>query len=138
MSLNTQASGAGLQACAGPPRPALVTGGCDGNGSELKGPSGLARRYESGGKCVSALCRVSSGRELWVEVADTPGRCLDPFQYCRRPVAHILRGARIGRDCNICDHTFIENDVVIGDRVTVKCGVQLWDGVAIEDEIGRA
>jgi UDP-2-acetamido-3-amino-2,3-dideoxy-glucuronate N-acetyltransferase len=49
--------------------------------------------------------------------------------------AHILRGARIGRDCNICDHTFIENDVVIGDRVTIKCGVQLWDGVAIEDDV---
>jgi len=43
--------------------------------------------------------------------------------------AHILPGARIGRDCNICDHTFIENDVVIGDRVTIKCGVQLWDGI---------
>jgi UDP-2-acetamido-3-amino-2,3-dideoxy-glucuronate N-acetyltransferase len=49
--------------------------------------------------------------------------------------AHILSGARIGRDCNICDHTFIENDVVIGDRVTVKCGVQLWDGTVIEDDV---
>jgi hypothetical protein len=36
--------------------------------------------------------------------------------------------------CNICDHTFIENDVIVGDRVTVKCGVQLWDGVRIEDD----
>ncbi len=26
--------------------------------------------------------------------------------------AHILPGARIGENCNICDHTFIENDVV--------------------------
>lgn len=49
--------------------------------------------------------------------------------------AHILPGARIGRDCNICDHTFIENDVVVGDRVTIKCGVQLWDGVVIEDDV---
>lgn len=49
--------------------------------------------------------------------------------------AHILPGARIGVDCNICDHTFIENDVVIGDRVTVKSGVQLWDGVRIEDDV---
>jgi carbonic anhydrase/acetyltransferase-like protein (isoleucine patch superfamily) len=30
---------------------------------------------------------------------------------------------------------FVENDVVIGDRVTVKCGVQLWDGVRIEDDV---
>jgi acetyltransferase-like isoleucine patch superfamily enzyme/dTDP-4-dehydrorhamnose 3,5-epimerase-like enzyme len=49
--------------------------------------------------------------------------------------AHILPGARIGRDCNICDHVFIENDVCIGDRVTVKCGVQVWDGITIEDDV---
>jgi acetyltransferase-like isoleucine patch superfamily enzyme/dTDP-4-dehydrorhamnose 3,5-epimerase-like enzyme len=49
--------------------------------------------------------------------------------------AHILPGARIGRDCNICDHTFIENDVVVGDRVTIKCGVQLWDGIVVEDDV---
>ena len=49
--------------------------------------------------------------------------------------AHVLQGAVIGRDCNICDHVFIENDVVVGDRVTVKCGVQLWDGVRLEDDV---
>jgi UDP-2-acetamido-3-amino-2,3-dideoxy-glucuronate N-acetyltransferase len=48
---------------------------------------------------------------------------------------HILPGARIGLDCNICDHVFIENDVVIGDRVTIKCGVQLWDGLRVEDDV---
>jgi UDP-2-acetamido-3-amino-2,3-dideoxy-glucuronate N-acetyltransferase len=48
--------------------------------------------------------------------------------------AHILPGARIGADCNICDGVFIENDVVIGDRVTIKCGVQVWDGVRIEND----
>jgi UDP-2-acetamido-3-amino-2,3-dideoxy-glucuronate N-acetyltransferase len=49
--------------------------------------------------------------------------------------AHVLPGAVIGRDCNICDHVFIENDVVVGDRVTIKCGVQLWDGLRIEDDV---
>ena len=49
--------------------------------------------------------------------------------------AHVLPGATIGRDCNICDHTFIENDVVIGDGVTIKCGVQLWDGIRIGDDV---
>ena len=49
--------------------------------------------------------------------------------------AHVLPGARIGRDCNICDHVFIENDVVVGDRVTVKSGVQLWDGVRLADDV---
>ncbi len=47
----------------------------------------------------------------------------------------VLPGAVIGRDCNICSHCFIENKVVIGDRVTVKCGVQLWDGVTLEDDV---
>lgn len=49
--------------------------------------------------------------------------------------AHVLPGARIGADCNICDHVFIENDVVVGDRVTVKCGVQLWDGIEVENDV---
>ncbi len=49
--------------------------------------------------------------------------------------SHILPGAKIGRHCNICDHTFIENEVLLGDRVTVKCGVQLWDGITIEDDV---
>ena len=48
---------------------------------------------------------------------------------------HILPGARIGTDCNLCDHVFIENDVIVGDRVTIKSGVQLWDGVRIEDDV---
>jgi acetyltransferase-like isoleucine patch superfamily enzyme len=49
--------------------------------------------------------------------------------------AHVMPGARIGRDANICDHVYVENDVVLGDRVTVKSGVQLWDGVRVEDDV---
>lgn len=49
--------------------------------------------------------------------------------------AHVLPGARIGADCNICDHVLVENDVVVGDRVTVKSGVQLWDGVRLADDV---
>lgn len=46
--------------------------------------------------------------------------------------AHVLPGARIGRNCNICDGVFVEEDVIVGDDVTVKCGVQLWNGVRLE------
>lgn len=49
--------------------------------------------------------------------------------------SHVLAGARVGADCNICDHTFIEGGAVVGDRVTLKCGVQLWDGVTLEDDV---
>ncbi len=48
---------------------------------------------------------------------------------------HILPGAKIGKNCNICDHTFIENDVVIGDNVTIKSGVYIWDGVRIGNNV---
>jgi len=30
---------------------------------------------------------------------------------------------------------FIENDVRIGNRVTIKCGVQLWDGLRVKDDV---
>lgn len=49
--------------------------------------------------------------------------------------AVVLPGAVIGEDSNICSHCFIENDVVVGNRVTVKSGVQLWDGITLEDDV---
>jgi acetyltransferase-like isoleucine patch superfamily enzyme/dTDP-4-dehydrorhamnose 3,5-epimerase-like enzyme len=49
--------------------------------------------------------------------------------------SHVLPEAKIGIDCNLCDHTFVENDVIVGNRVTVKCGVQLWDGITLEDDV---
>lgn len=66
------------------------------------------------GICESS--RVGAGTRIWA-------------------FAHVLPGAVLGRDCNICDHTFIENDVVLGDRVTIKCGVQVWDGLRLEDDV---
>lgn len=54
---------------------------------------------------------------------------------CIWAFAHVLKGAQIGRDCNICDNVFIECNSFIGNRVTVKCGVQIWSGVHLEDEV---
>jgi UDP-2-acetamido-3-amino-2,3-dideoxy-glucuronate N-acetyltransferase len=45
----------------------------------------------------------------------------------------VLPGAVIGDGCNINSHCFVENDVVVGDNVTVKCGNYLWDGLTLED-----
>ena len=47
----------------------------------------------------------------------------------------ILKNAKIGTYCNICSHTFIENDVIIGNNVTIKCGVQLWDGLRVGNNV---
>lgn len=52
------------------------------------------------------------------------------WQYCV-----ILKGAKIGINCNINFNVFIENDVIIGDYVTVKPGVQLWDGLRIGNNV---
>lgn len=49
--------------------------------------------------------------------------------------AHVMPGAQIGRDCHICDHVYIEGQVVLGDRVTVKNNCLLWDGVRVGDDV---
>jgi len=47
----------------------------------------------------------------------------------------VLAGAAIGCDCNLNAHCFVENDVVVGNRVTLKCGVYLWDGMRVGDDV---
>ena len=45
----------------------------------------------------------------------------------------IFPNAKIGENCNICANSLVENDVAIGNNVTIKSGVQLWDGITVED-----
>jgi UDP-2-acetamido-3-amino-2,3-dideoxy-glucuronate N-acetyltransferase len=47
----------------------------------------------------------------------------------------VLEGAVIGNNCNLCAHTLVEGDVIIGNNVTVKSGVFLWDGTRIADNV---
>ena len=49
--------------------------------------------------------------------------------------AIVLEGAIIGNDCNINCHTLIESKAVIGNRVTIKPGVFVWDGVVLNDDV---
>lgn len=49
--------------------------------------------------------------------------------------AHILEGAVVGADCNVCDHAFIEGGAVVGHRVTIKNQVLIFQGVTIEDDV---
>ncbi len=49
--------------------------------------------------------------------------------------AHVMKGAKVGRNCNICDHAFIESGAVLGNCVTVKNAVLVWDKVTVEDEV---
>jgi UDP-2-acetamido-3-amino-2,3-dideoxy-glucuronate N-acetyltransferase len=47
--------------------------------------------------------------------------------------AHVMKGARVGRRCNVGEGSFIESGAVIGDHCTVKNGVSVWDRVTVED-----
>jgi UDP-2-acetamido-3-amino-2,3-dideoxy-glucuronate N-acetyltransferase len=47
----------------------------------------------------------------------------------------VLPNAKIGDNCNICSHCFIENDVIIGNNVTLKFYVELCNGVTLEDDV---
>ncbi len=69
---------------------------------------------------------------------------IHPLSDCQAPIPDstniwqfcvVLPDAKVGENCNVCSHCFIENDVEIGNNVTVKCGVQLWDGLRVEDDV---
>jgi acetyltransferase-like isoleucine patch superfamily enzyme len=49
--------------------------------------------------------------------------------------AHVMRGAVVGADCNICDHVFIESGARVGDRVIVKNNALVWDKITLEDDV---
>jgi UDP-2-acetamido-3-amino-2,3-dideoxy-glucuronate N-acetyltransferase len=49
--------------------------------------------------------------------------------------AHVLSGARVGRDCNVCDGAYIETGALVGNRVTVKNQVMIFEGVEIGDDV---
>lgn len=48
---------------------------------------------------------------------------------------NISNNVLIGKDCNICDHCFLESGSRVGNRVTIKTGVSVWDGISIEDDV---
>ena len=49
--------------------------------------------------------------------------------------AHVLAGARVGRDCNVGGGAFVEGGATVGDRVTVKNQVMIFEGVHIADDV---
>ncbi len=49
--------------------------------------------------------------------------------------AHIMKNARIGKNCNIGDGTFMEGGAVVGDNVTIKNANMLWEGITLEDGV---
>ena len=88
--------------------------------SELsRQPIRLSQKRSGAKVHPSAICEtlsVGRGTRIWSNV-------------------HILPGAKIGEDCNICEFVFIENNVFIGNRTTIKSGVQVWDQIVIGNDV---
>ena len=49
--------------------------------------------------------------------------------------AHVMRDARLGKNCNVGDHAFVESGAIVGDNVTLKNNVCVWAGVTLEDDV---
>lgn len=47
----------------------------------------------------------------------------------------IFPKAIIGENCNICAGVLIEDDVIIGNNVTIKCYVEVPEGTILEDNV---
>lgn len=73
-------------------------------------------RYSAHSTALVETQKIGAGTRIWAFV-------------------HVMHGARLGRDCNIGDHAFIEGGAIVGDRVTVKNGVMLWEGVELENDV---
>src|SRR5205807_8825030 len=125
-----------------PPRP--PTRGLPGGGGG-RGPGALPpalprdhpRAAGAGGRRAHQRARLTMPRDPSVFVHEK-GLCESDDVGARTRVwafAHVMRGATVGADCNIGDHAFIESGARIGNRVTVKNAVLIWDGVTIEDEV---
>ncbi|MEX0612249.1 MAG: acyltransferase [Pirellulales bacterium] len=54
---------------------------------------------------------------------------------CVWAFAHVMRGARVGSNCNLGNHVFVETGVSIGNNVTIKNNVCVWAGVTLEDDV---
>jgi UDP-2-acetamido-3-amino-2,3-dideoxy-glucuronate N-acetyltransferase len=80
------------------------------------------------------MSQTNENRASIHNLADVATRSIGPGTRVWQYVV-ILAGAKIGADCNICAHVLIENDVIVGDRVTIKSGVQLWDGLRVGDDV---
>ena len=49
--------------------------------------------------------------------------------------AHVMKGAVVGKDCNLGEGSFVESGAVLGNHCTVKNGVSVWNKVVCEDYV---
>lgn len=77
---------------------------------------------------IDPASKIDARAEVSVDAVVGPGTHIWQF-------AVVLARAKIGRDCNLNAHTLVEGGATIGDKVTLKSGVYVWDGVVLEDDV---
>ena len=65
---------------------------------------------------IDKVCKIEAATRIW-------HRC------------HIMKGVKIGRNCNIGENAFIETGVIIGNNVKIKNNVAIYTGVICEDNV---
>jgi UDP-2-acetamido-3-amino-2,3-dideoxy-glucuronate N-acetyltransferase len=65
---------------------------------------------------VDPGCEVGKGTRIW-------------------HFTHVIKGSRIGEDCNIGQNVVIGPEVTIGNRVKIQNNVSVYDGVTLEDGV---
>ena len=49
--------------------------------------------------------------------------------------SHLMAGAKVGKNCNVGDGTFVEDGAIVGNNVTIKNGNMIWEGITLEDGV---
>ncbi|MBP7865803.1 MAG: N-acetyltransferase [Acidobacteria bacterium] len=65
---------------------------------------------------VDEPCAIGEGTKIW--------------HFC-----HVLKNARLGRNCILGQNVHIAGDVVIGDNVKIQNNVSVYTGTVIEDDV---
>ena len=65
---------------------------------------------------VDPECELGSGSKIW-------------------HFSHIIKGTKIGRDCNLGQNVMVGPDVTIGNKVKIQNNVSVYPGVTLEDGV---
>jgi UDP-2-acetamido-3-amino-2,3-dideoxy-glucuronate N-acetyltransferase len=65
---------------------------------------------------IDEPCLIGEGTKIW--------------HFC-----HVMKGARIGRQCVLGQNVFVANDVIIHNNVKIQNNVSVYTGVELEDDV---
>jgi len=79
-------------------------------------PGRAPEYYVHPSAAVDQPCEIGAGTKVW-------------------HFAHVMKGARLGRNCILGQNVHVAPDVVVGDGVKIQNNVSLYTGCVIEDDV---